>query len=72
MLAGDFFVLSSGIAGEVVQKFVNYGIRLAIVGDFSGCTSKPLRDFMYESNKGKHLYFVATVDEALERLRNSL
>ena len=37
----DFFRLSSGIAGEVIQKFVNYGIRAAVFGDFSQYTSKP-------------------------------
>ena len=64
----DFFVLSSGVAGEVVQKFVNYKMRFAIIGDFSGYTSKPLQDFIYESNKGKHLFFVADEDEAIAKL----
>lgn len=67
-IAEDFFKLSSGIAGEVVQKFVNYGYRLAIIGDFSGYTSKPLRDYIYECNNGKHLYFVSDENAALERL----
>ena len=52
-IVGDFFVLSSRLAGEVLQKFTNYGVRLAIFGDFSKYTSKPLKDFIYESNKGK-------------------
>ena len=43
-------------------------MKLAIVGDFSGYTSKPLRDFIYESNNGSHVFFVATVEEALEKL----
>jgi hypothetical protein len=67
-IAEDFFKLSTGIAGEVVQKFVNYGYRLAIFGDFSGYTSKPLHDYMYECNNGKHLNFVADEDEAVRRL----
>ena len=67
-VAEDFFVLSTGIAGEVVQKFVNYGYRLAIIGDFSGYTSKPLHDYIYECNKGNHLYFVANEEEALKKL----
>jgi arsenate reductase len=71
MIAEDFFDLSSGVAGEVAQKLVNYGVRLAVIGDFSAYTSKPLRDFMYESNKGKHLYFVADEDEALKKLEDS-
>ena len=63
-----FFVLSTGVAGEVAQKFVNYKMRFAIIGDFSGYTSKSLQDFIYESNKGKHLFFVANEDEAIARL----
>ncbi|MBN2481400.1 MAG: DUF4180 domain-containing protein, partial [Bacteroidales bacterium] len=34
-LAPGFFDLSTGIAGEILQKFSNYRVRLAIVGDFS-------------------------------------
>ena len=67
-IAEDFFKLSTGVAGEIVQKFVNYGFRLAIIGDFSGYTSKPLRDYMYECNKGQHLYFVADESEAVKKL----
>ena len=67
-VAEDFFVLSTGIAGDVVQKFVNYGFKVAIIGDFSGYTSKPLHDFIYESNKGNHLCFVADETEAVKRL----
>lgn len=63
-----FFVLSSGLAGDILQKFVNYQLKIAIVGDYSGYNSKPLRDFIYESNNGSHVFFVATVEEALEKL----
>ncbi len=64
----DFFVLSTGIAGEILQKFVNYRVRLAIFGDFSHYTSKPLRDFIYESNNGSHIFFVENEDEAVAKL----
>ncbi len=67
-LSERFFVLSSGLAGDILQKFVNYQLKVAIVGDYSGYTSKPLRDFIYESNNGSHVFFVATVEEALEKL----
>ena len=67
-IAEDFFSLSTGIAGEVSQKIVNYQLRLAIIGDFSGYTSKPLRDYMHECNRGGHLYFVQDEAEALEKL----
>lgn len=64
----DFFILSTGLAGEILQKFVNYQIKAAIYGDYSRYTSKPLRDFIYESNQGKNFFFVATKEEALQRL----
>ena len=44
-----FFQLSTGVAGEIMQKFVSYGVRLAVIGDISSSTaaSKPLRDLVY-------------------------
>lgn len=68
ILAEDFFVLSTGLAGEIFQKFINYRIKAAIWGDYSHYTSKPLRDFIYESNHGKDFFFVATREEAIQRL----
>ncbi len=64
----DFFILSTCLAGEIMQKFINYGIRFAIYGDFSNYTSKPLKDLMYESNKGKDIYFQPDVSLAVEKL----
>ena len=68
LIVEDFFILSKGLAGEILQKYVNYGGRIAIYGDYSLYTSKPLKDFIYESNKGKDVFFVATQDEAVEML----
>ncbi|MPM12908.1 hypothetical protein SDC9_59263 [bioreactor metagenome] len=67
-IAEDFFVLSSGLAGEILQKFVNYRMKLAIIGDFGGYTSKPLKDFIYESNKGCHIFFVPSEEDAVKIL----
>jgi hypothetical protein len=64
----DFFNLKNGIAGEILQKFSTYRVRLAVVGDFSKYTSKSLTDFIYESNKGKHINFVNSTIEALQIL----
>lgn len=64
----DFFDLRSGIAGEILQKFSTYRVRLAIVGDFSKYTSKSLVDFIYESNNGRHISFVKSTTEAIEIL----
>ena len=67
-IAEDFFILSTGVAGEILQKFINYHIKAAIWGDFSRYASKPLRDFIYESNQGKDFFFVDTQEEAIRRL----
>ena len=64
----DFFILSTGMAGEILQKFINYHIKMAIYGDYSQYTSKPLKDFMYESNRGKDFFFVPTKGEAIQKL----
>ena len=64
----DFFVLSTCLAREILQKIINYCVRIAIYGDFSRYTSKPLKDFMYESNKGKDFYFQPTAALAVEQL----
>ena len=64
----DFFDLKNGIAGEVLQKFAQYRVPLAIVGDFSDIQSKSLKDFIYESNNGKHINFAGSLSEALDFL----
>ena len=64
----DFFILSTGLAGEILQKFINYGVKAAFFGDYSHYTSKPLRDFIRESNRGSDFFFVPTQAEAVEKL----
>jgi hypothetical protein len=64
----DFFDLKTGLAGEILQKFSNYRMKLAIIGDFSLFKSKSLRDFIRESNKRGIICFVDSLDEALIRL----
>lgn len=64
----EFFVLSNGLAGEILQKFINYQIKFAIYGDFSKYTSKPLKDFFYESNNGRDVFFVANENDAIRLL----
>ncbi len=64
----EFFDLKTGIAGDVLQKFSTYKSQLAIVGDFSGYSSKSLKDFIYESNGMGRIRFVTSVDEARDAL----
>ncbi|GAB3935967.1 DUF4180 domain-containing protein [Larkinella terrae] len=63
-----FFDLKTGIAGEILQKFSNYRVRLAIIGNFEPYQSKSIRDFMFESNQGGHISFVSSKAEALDKL----
>lgn len=67
-ICDDFFDLSTRLAGEVLQKFINYNIKIAIVGDFSSYTSKSLKDFIYECNKGKDIFFLQNEKQAIEKL----
>ena len=65
-----FFALRTGLAGEIMQKFVNYRLRLAIVGDISAhvAASTALRDLVVESNRGTQVWFVADLAELDRRL----
>ena len=56
------------VVGEILQKFTNYRVKAAFYGDFTRYTSKPLRDFIYESNQGHSVFFVSTQEEAVQRL----
>lgn len=70
-LTEAFFDLKTRFAGDVLQKFSNYRFKLAIVGDFSAYNSKALRDFIYESNKGKLVFFKSSLEEALNALASA-
>jgi hypothetical protein len=67
-LHADFFRLKTGLAGEILQKFSNYRVKLAITGDFSRYESNSLRDFIRESNKGTTVFFADNTESALMRL----
>jgi Domain of unknown function (DUF4180) len=65
-----FFALDSGLAGAVMQKFVNYRLRLVLAGDIARHleASGALRALVAESNRGRHVWFVADLDELDARL----
>jgi hypothetical protein len=69
-LTDDFFSLSTRIAGEIAQKFANYNLRLAVVGDISRhlAASKSLHDFVFEANCGHSIWFVENLDDLERRL----
>ena len=68
LINDKFFILSSGVAGEILQKFINYQFRIAIYGDYSLYTSKPLKDFIYESNNGHDIFFTDNLENAIDKL----
>jgi len=73
-LGEDFFRLRTRIAGEIVQKFVTYRVRVAIIGDISRRVSESsaLRDFVVEANRGDDVWFVASLNELDQRLERQM
>ncbi len=61
----DFFDLKTKIAGDILQKFVQYQMPLIIVGDFSEYNSKSLNDFIFECNKSKQINFMKDLSNIL-------
>ncbi len=56
----SFFQLSSGLAGRLVQRFVNYRMPLAILGQLGRHldASRALTDYVRESNRGNTVWFL--------------
>ncbi len=64
----EFFDLKTKMAGEILQKFSNYRVRLIIVGDFTRYDSKSLKNFIFESNNGRMVNFLGSFDDAIKVL----
>ncbi len=73
-LGPDFLKLSTRLAGEVIQKFVNYRVQLVILGDVSEQTAQSgaLRDFIYESNSARAVWFLPDEKTLRARLARTL
>lgn len=69
-LTDEFFDLSTGVGGQIAQKFANYDVRLAIIGDIAERVriSDPLAAWVHESNSGRQLWFTPTFEDLTERL----
>ena len=67
-LRPEFFELRTGMAGEILQKFSQYSVKLAIIGGFEKNKSKSLKAFILESNRGNQIFFVPDRDTAIARL----
>ncbi len=60
-----FFDLRTGMAGELVQKLTNYGVRMAAVVPDLSVRPPRFREFVREANAGKLFRFFATREEAV-------
>lgn len=69
LISESFFDLKTRLAGDILQKYINYHVKIAIVGDFSVYPSKSLQDFIYECNSGRDIFFLPTEQQAIEKLR---
>lgn len=69
-LKPEFLQLRSGLAGEFIQKLINYRLWFAVIGDVSEAVdrSEALRDFVRESNRGRHVFFMPDRDALLAKL----
>ncbi|MFE1168558.1 DUF4180 domain-containing protein [Nocardiopsis sp. NPDC058789] len=69
-LDADFFRLRTGVAGEFLQKFANYRLRLAVVGDVSRhvAASDAFRDLVRECDRGTQCWFVPDLEALGGRL----
>ena len=70
-ITSGFFDLKTGFAGEILQKFSNYHVKLAIFGDFSAYKNKSFVDFMRECNRGSLIFFVDDIDAAFDKFSNA-
>jgi hypothetical protein len=70
-LAPAFFDLRTGLAGAILQKFQNYGLRVAILGEIGQHTavSPALADFVRETTRRGEVLFLADAEALAERLR---
>jgi hypothetical protein len=66
----DFFDLKTGLAGEILQKYANYHMKLSIVGDFAKYNSNSLNAFIIECNRGRHIFFTLDIDTAVQKMTN--
>jgi hypothetical protein len=61
----DFFDLRTGLAGDILQKFSNYKLKLVITGNISEYKSTNFQKFVRESNQGNLIRFLPDTETAL-------
>jgi hypothetical protein len=64
-LPPEFFDLSTGIAGALVQRLTQYEIRMAAVVPDPSIRSRPFQDFAREANRGRWFRFFPDSEQAV-------
>lgn len=69
-LDADLFSLKTRLAGEFLQKFVTYDVRVVILGEIPPqfLDSRALNDFVRECNRGRDIWFVKSREELTDWL----
>ncbi|MEC2346112.1 DUF4180 domain-containing protein [Paenibacillus barengoltzii] len=70
-LSADFFNLRTGLAGEILQKFVNFSLRTALVVTDGSLIKGRMKELLAESKRGNTLRVFASQAEAEKWLAES-
>jgi len=52
-ISDDFFKLSTGLAGAIIQKLVNYGVQTALVASDEIVNQGKFSEMVSEANRGR-------------------
>lgn len=69
-LAPEFFDLSTKLAGDILQKLVNYQIKTAFVIDLTTIKSEKFKEMATEANRGEQFRFFAEHEKAAKWLKH--
>jgi PadR family transcriptional regulator AphA len=64
VLSEDFYNLKTKIAGNIIQKFINYGIKAAIIVPKETIQKGRFKEMALETNKGNHFRLYESKKEA--------
>ncbi len=63
-LSEDFFKLRTGVAGKMIQKFINYHVKTAAVIPMEVVNKGKFKEMVLESNKSNHFRVFETREDA--------
>lgn len=63
-LSEDFFKLKTKIAGNIIQKFINYGVKAAVIVPAESILKGRFKEMATEINKGNHFRLYESREEA--------